>query len=310
MLRCASRPVIHAKAISAAVLLLLSLLAALVATSCAEPLRPTLEVTPTARTLVAGESVQLTVTRRFPGGGVEDVTALVSYASSDRALATVGARGEVTAGDEPGTVLIRVFDPTGDATAAVTFTVEPARIEVIEVTPSPALVMTTGAQRQFQAFARYNNGTSAEVTNQVLWTSTNLAAVTVGNTSADKGLVTAVAPGDANVIATDNVSGVQGRSIVFVTGPAPQLVAIVVTPNPGIVGVGQKAQFSALGVLGDGSTRDVTKDVTWSSSDLAVATVDQDGVVTGLAVGDTTVTATGPEPSTSVKGSAAARVVP
>ena len=50
--------------------------------SCAEPVEPTLDLTPTAQTLITGQPLQLTVTRRFPGGSIEDVTGSVTYTSS------------------------------------------------------------------------------------------------------------------------------------------------------------------------------------------------------------------------------------
>lgn len=284
--------------------LLLVLVAFVVAlsASCAEPLQPTLDVTPQTGTLVSGDTLQLTVTRRFPGGAVDDVTNKVTYTTSDRLLATVD-RGSVKAVGDNGSVLIRVFDSTSDAVGVATFTIERPRVASIDVTPSPAVVMTRGTTRQFQAFATYTNGTRREVTTQVLWSSTNEAAATV-----DKGIVSAIAAGDASILATDAETNVQGRTTVFVTGSAAQLAAIIVTPNPATLTIGQQQPFSATGVLSDGTTRDVTKEVTWTSSRVDVATIDDKGVAKGVAAGDTTITATGTVSSTNVKGSAAATV--
>jgi len=289
------------------------LVLAIVLPSCAEPLQPTLDVTPTARTLVTGDNVQLTVTRRFQGGAVDDVTGRVAYSTSDKTLATVDVHGVLTAGSGPGSVLIRVTDPTSDATAVASFTIAAATIQSIDVSPSPAIQMSKSETRQFIAIAHMTNGTTKEVTQEVLWSSTNEAAATVGNTAADRGLVTAVANGDTTILATDAVTGVQGRSTVFVkaSNDLPALTAIVVTPNPGVVaGVAKTTQFQALGIFQDGSTRDMTRDVTWSSSLPAIVTIDPLGVATGVAAGDATITAAGPEPATAVKGSAAVKVTP
>ena len=88
------------------------------------------------------------------------------------------------------------------------------------------------------------------------------------------------------------------------------LQAIVVTPNPAKVAVGKNVEMTALGVYSDGSTKNLTKSVAWSSSRTDVAVVDSGGVVTGVAAGDTTISAAGPEPSTTVRGSAAVKVGP
>lgn len=288
---------------------LLLLLAPLFA-GCAEPIAPTLDLTPTAQTLVAGQPLQLTVTRRFPGGSVEDVTSRVSYTTTDRSIAVVSERGVVTAGTVSGTVLVKAIDSISDATAVAALTVVEAQVTSIDVSPAPALVMDRGTTRAFTATAIYNNGTTREVTNQVLWSSTNPGAANVGNTQLDKGIVNAVAGGDTTILATDAKTLVQGRSIVFVKGSKPTLQSILVTPNPAQVGVGMTQELTALGIYSDGSNENLTKTATWSSSRPDAATVNASGVVTGVAVGDTTITATGPEPFTTVKGSAAAKVVP
>ncbi len=51
-------------------------------------------------------------------------------------------------------------------------------------------------------------------------------------------------------------------------------------------------QFSASGVFGDGSTRDITSTATWTSANPAVATIDANGLATAVALGSTTITAT------------------
>ena len=145
--------------------------------------------------------------------------------------------------------------------------------------------------RAFIATARFNNGTTRDVTNEVLWSSTNTAAAIVGNSQIDRGIVSAVADGDTTILATDAKTGVSGRATVFVTGGAAVLQAIVVTPTRRKVAVGTTLEMTALGVYSDGSTKNLTKTVTWSSTRTDVAVVDSGGVVTGVAAGDTTITA-------------------
>lgn len=285
-------------------------LLSVIAGSCAEPISPTLDLTPTSQALVSGQTAQLTVTRRFPGGSAENVTGSVTYTTTDKSIASVNDKGVVTAGSQPGTAIIKALDSSSDATALASFTVSPTQITSIDVSPSPAIEMVRGTMRSFTAMARFSNGTTRDVSGEVLWSSTNEAAAVVGNTQFDKGLVKAVASGDTTILATDGVTLVQGRSIVFVAQDAPHLVALVVTPNPGVIGVGKTFQFGALGVLSDGSTKDLTRTATWSSSRTDVATVDNTGVVTGVAAGDTTITAVAPEPSATVRGSAPAKVLP
>lgn len=56
--------------------------------------------------------------------------------------------------------------------------------------------------------------------------------------------------------------------------------------------VGQIMQLTAIGAFGDGSTGDVTTQVTWMSSNPQIAIVDTSGKVTGKSGGTVTITAT------------------
>lgn len=287
-------------------LLLFVLLSCVALFGCAEPIQPTLEIAPASGTLVTGRETQLTVARHFPGGQVDDVTHRVTYTSSNRNVLGVTPAGRLVPGQEAGSAIIRVTDPSSDAFAVATFTVVPPRIESIEVIPSPAIVMQPRTGRQFTARARFNDGVTSDVTARVQWSSSNEAAARVGRTPADNGFVDAVAEGDAVIVARDAESGIEGRTTVFVRGSGPQLVGISVTPNPALVPIGGTTQFVATGIFSDGSTSAITTTVQWSSSDEAILKIDASGVASGLAPGSVTVTAA--RSDSGIRASAAAKV--
>lgn len=264
---------------------------ALVASSCGEPIQPTLEVAPSSATLVTGREAQLTVTRRFPGGQVDDVTGRVAYTSSNRNVLGVTPTGRLVPGTQGGLAVIRVTDPASEAFATAAFTVVPPRVEAIDIIPSPAIVMAPMDRRQFEARGRFSDGVTRVVTGNVQWSSSNEAAARVGRTAADQGLVAAVATGDAIIVARDAETGVEGRTNVFVRGLGPQLVAIIVDPNPATVPVGGIQQFAALGVYDDKSTAAITTQVQWTSGDETILTIDANGLATGVKEGSTAVSA-------------------
>ena len=72
----------------------------------------------------------------------------------------------------------------------------------------------------------------------------------------------------------------------------PVLTRITVNPSTASVQVNGTTPLSATGTFDDTSTADVTTTSTWSSSDVAHATVDNKGVVTGVAATTTSVTIT------------------
>ena len=200
---------------------------------CSEPVTPVLEVTPGSLTLASGQTLQLTVTRRYPGNTVEDVTSHVTYASSSRLVAAVDAtKGLVTAGDQTGSAIVRIVDPTSDAVVTTTLVVIPSAIQSIDITPSPAVVLKKGEKRSFTATAHLTNGSLSDVTSSLAWSAANDAIASVGNTELDKGVVTALTAGTTEIVALDPTTGVSGRTTLFVNGDATFLTAIVVSPNP------------------------------------------------------------------------------
>jgi uncharacterized protein YjdB len=75
--------------------------------------------------------------------------------------------------------------------------------------------------------------------------------------------------------------------------PAPKtLISIVVTPANPTLAVGQAQQFVATGTYQDGSTADLTNQVTWTSDTPHVVSVDTSGKATGTSPGTAHITAT------------------
>jgi len=90
------------------------------------------------------------------------------------------------------------------------------------------------------------------------------------------------------------------------------LLTVTVTPVAGSIQQGGTQQYGALGTYSDLSTRDITNQVTWTSSSTTVATVSNaagsKGRVTGVGVGAATITAT--DPASGFFGTAAITVTP
>ena len=70
------------------------------------------------------------------------------------------------------------------------------------------------------------------------------------------------------------------------------LVSISVTPySPANLAVGSTQRFVATGIYSDGTTPNITSQVTWTSSNNSIASI-ATGLATGVAVGSTSITAT------------------
>ena len=105
------------------------------------------------------------------------------------------------------------------------------------------------------------------------------------------GLVTAASPGNLAVTAYAVVPGtkpfVKSIPVKVLPGPAAR---VAITPAPSKVAIGQRLRLSAVSYSKEGDPRDDRP--SWTSSNQAVARVDGNGVVTGVAAGRTTLSAT------------------
>lgn len=126
------------------------------------------------------------------------------------------------------------------------------------------------------------NLTPADSNSTVAWSSTNEGVASV----AQDGNVTANAVGKAIIIAT--AEGHSASCEVEVTNP---LKGITITSKDKVTTL-KKGQKTQLNVTYDPEDTTDSKEVTWTSSDEKVATVDSNGVVTAIADGTTTIKAT------------------
>ncbi len=155
-------------------------------------------------------------------------------------------------------------------------------VSVLSVLVTPlAVTLETGASNTVAATVYSSTG--GILTGRVVtWSSTNTAVATI--TSA--GVVTGVSAGVTTIRATvDNKSG---TATVTVSSPAVSTVQI--TPSPLSVSVGTTGTLTA--TLRSASGAVLTgRSVIWTSTATSIATVSQAGVVTGVAVGTSTVIA-------------------
>src|SRR6266699_379632 len=234
-------------------------------------------VSPSSASLSPAGTVQLTATPQDAGDNPL-LDRAVTWSSSNTSIATVSANGLVTAvASGPATITAHSENKSG--TAAIT--VNSAPVATVTVSPTPATIVA-GYTQQLTASLYDANGNllSGRI---VTWSSDNPAVATVSNA----GLVTAVAPGAANI--TDTSEG-KGGSAAITVNPAP-VASVSVSPTAATVGVGATQQITATlhDALGNVLTGRV---ITWSTDAAGVATVDANGLVTAVAAGTANVTAT------------------
>jgi uncharacterized protein YjdB len=234
-------------------------------------------VSPNPVTMVAGQSAQLALSVRDAGDNVITGKAAV-WSSSNTAVATVASDGTVTAKAAGSATITATVDGVSGTTA---LTVSSIPVGSITLSPTTATV-STGSSTTLTASVKDANG--AVVTDRVVaWTTSNPLIATVSQA----GVVTGVAPGTATITATSETKSANATITVTLV----PVGRVQVAPSSVSIPAGQGTTLTA--TVTDANGIVVTnRPVSWSTSDSRVATVSQSGVVTGVAVGTATISAT------------------
>ena len=162
----------------------------------------------------------------------------------------------------------------------------------IRVSPSNSTLQLSKTQ-QFMAIGTFGDSSSRDISSSVNWTSSS-GKVALVNSS---GIATAGGTGTTTIAASQGDISGETNLTVSING-----TGLTVSPSSQTISVGQTVQFT---VTLNGSS---VSGANWSSSRTTIATIDQDGVATGLASGTTTITATANISGTQYQGTASLTV--
>lgn len=182
--------------------------------------------------------------------------------------------------------------PGGAGTAPVVTPV-PNNLLLIDITPSLSANLDKGLTLQFTATGYYSNGSVQNITSAVTWNSVSPAIATVDA----NGLATGMGVGTTNI--TASLAGITSSYVSLTVFPAV-VKTIALTPANPNTAAGLSTQFTATGTYTDGTVKDLTAAVFWSSGNTAVATVNTSGLALAVSAGTATISAT----SGAVTGSA------
>ena len=223
-------------------------------------------------------------------GGNETLTATVlpedatnqnvTWKSDKPEIATVDANGKVTA-VKVGEATITVTTEDGGKTATCKVTVSETSVAVTGVTLNKTtLTLEAGASETLTATI-----TPADATNQkVSWKSSKEAVATVDA----NGKVTGVKAGEAVITVTTEDGGKTATCKVYVNTATVAVTGVMLNKTETTILEGGSETLVAT-VLPENATN---RNVSWKSSDEAVATVDANGKVTGVKAGEAVITVT------------------
>ncbi len=244
--------------------------------------------------LTAGEEFDLTA-NKTPENATADLSNAV-WSSSDEAVATVegnGASAKVKAVAE-GTaeITVKLEDKTAVCKVTVTKAEEPpvvVGLESIQLSETEKAA-TVGEEFDLTANKTPENAT-ADLSNAV-WSSSDEAVATVeGNGAAAK--VKAIGEGTAEItVALEDKTAVCKVTVTKAEEPpvVVELESIRLSESARALRVGQTFKLTVT-MNPENATNANLADVRWTSSNEAVAAVDQEGNVKGIAAGSATITA-------------------
>ncbi len=176
-----------------------------------------------------------------------------------------------------------------NVTGTTTVTVNAGNLVSIALKPTNITTLAQGTSQQFTATGTFSNGSTLDITNQVLWASSDTTLATVAQKTGRGTAAPSVAtPGPVTISAT--LSGVSASVTLNITNATP--TGVTITPIAATIQPGATQSYSAIAQFSDGTFQDVTLDSTWTSSDTNIAVVNFPGRLLGKAAGTVTVTAT------------------
>ena len=247
-----------------------------------------IDITPAAGLLSLGTHQQFTATGTFSDGSVQDITASVTWASSNQGVLSLAGSGLATARALGSVTISATF---GSVTGSTTASVQSAALSFISVRPANKNIAQFTSQ-QYQAIGTYADGSTHNVTGKVSWISSNTTVAKIGN----KGLAKGLSPGTTTITAT--LGSMNASTTLEVTNAT--IVSISVTPSKRTIAVGTKLSFVATGLFSDNTHQVITRDCMWVSDNHAVATLGAGSTATAVGPGTANISAT----FTGVTGSA------
>jgi hypothetical protein len=274
-----------------------------------------IEIIPADPSVATGYSRQLLGTGFLSNGTTYTMTVL-SWSSSDPAVAAISDSGLVTAGTATGTTIITAVETDSNRDLSATTTVTVEKIESIAVTPvKPGMALFT--THQFIATATLASTVTAtqDLTLSLTWGSSDTGIATVISSPGLLGsaiVSTGTVAGTTLITASDlkSTPTISGTTELTVTNTP--LASVVIDPADASIASGSSRKFTAAGTYVDGTPNDdLTSSMTWTTSDAGIATIASTPTVSGdilitamTTTGTTgTVTITATDPITTRFGS-------
>ena len=243
-----------------------------------------IEVTPNLPTLAKGSSLTLTATGINSDSSTRPLSSEVTWLSSDDSIATVSSNGEVHAVAKGRASLQASLNGIIGSTD---LNVTDATLSSLEISPG-SLQLAAGTSADLSLVGHYSDGSTQNLDTQASWAVTDPAIANISDPAVTgTARLTGIAVGATQLSASLGAVSIQ----IAVTVSAANLVQITINPETPSLPLGSTLNLTASGFYGDGSSQDLSDQVSWNSGDTGILTIDASGVVLPQSSGSTTVSA-------------------
>ncbi len=250
-----------------------------------------LAIDPPVASLPVGAALQLHAIGTLSDGATQDLTGQVQWTVEPVGNASMsvlpGSEGRLV-GVTPGPTTVRATLGTLSAQASVT--VDGSALESLRIGPS-SVSLPVETPLQLRAWGTFSDGSTLELTDQVEWSTSASASISVSNLGSGRGVLVGHAAGAAQVVAT-----FRGKSAIAQVTVFNSLVSLALAPSDPVMVAHSELRLTATGTFADGSTQDLTSAASYSVADPAIGSVgnldSRRGVVAARAAGVTTLRAT------------------
>ncbi|AXI02984.1 Ig-like domain-containing protein [Aquirhabdus parva] len=233
-------------------------------------------VTPVSTNIAQGLTQTFTAVGLYSDGSSSAITN-VNWSTSASNLATIDANGLLIA-KSAGTLTVTATQ--GSISASAPLTISAAALKVVSITV-PLTTIPKGLKEKLSATGLFTDGSTQNL-NNIIWSSSDSTVATVDPTGQF------LAKGTGTVTIYASLNGL--TSSVTITVTAAVLQSLKLQPPSPSVAAGLTQQFTVNGIYSDGTTLNLSN-LTWSSSNTAIATVNTSGLVTTKKTGSSTISA-------------------
>jgi len=263
------------------------------------PLLQIIDITPpSSYVLVRGDNQQYIATGIYSDGSSADISSLVAWTAgtpSEDPLTAVGIITEVggifsaqNLGNIQVSAQLNNFDHELMANNIVA---RVAELDSIVVERATSDTVYAGQQTSFSLYGMTTDAQRVEIVDDISWTVDNSANFSAPIPTGNSATLSTSVMGLTTATATVTFNGQNFDASASVDVQAPLLLSIDVSVDSSTVPSGFTRQLTAMGNYSDNSIADITTSVAWHSSNEDIVTVANDGVLTSLQQGISTISA-------------------